>query len=76
MPTAMFSAVTYTYDATVTAFTFLGIAYLLPELADRDRHVSYKNCAVFTRGICYREPSKTRLYTDDRAGAFIPSAKI
>ena len=47
MPTAMFSAVTYTYDTTVTAFTFLGIAYLLPELQNDGKRINYKNCAVF-----------------------------
>lgn len=46
-PTAMFSAVTYTYDTTVTAFTFLGIAYLLPELMDDGGKLSRKNCVVF-----------------------------
>ena len=47
-PTAMMSAMTYTYDASVNAFSFLGISYLLTEWLDRDRPISYRNCAVFT----------------------------
>ncbi len=47
-PTAMMSAMTYTYDASVNAFSFLGISYLLTEWLERDRPISYRNCAVFT----------------------------
>lgn len=47
-PTAMMSAMTYTYDASVNAFSFLGISYLLTEWLDRERPISYRNCAVFT----------------------------
>lgn len=76
MPTAMFSAVTYTYDATVTAFTFLGIAYLLPELADRDRHVSYKNCAVFTAAFVIASLPKPVYIPMIALALFIPSARF
>ena len=46
-PLGMFSAVTYTYDTTVIAFTFLGLAYLLPELIDDGGHLTKKNALIF-----------------------------
>ncbi len=45
-PLGMFSAVSYTYDTTVTAFTFLGIAFLLPELMDDGGKLTEKNAVM------------------------------
>lgn len=53
MPTALFSATTYSYDATVTAFSFLGIAYLITELVDDKEHISYRNCAIFIGALLF-----------------------
>lgn len=76
MPTAMFSAVTYTYDATVTAFTFLGIAYLLPELIDRGRHVSYRSCAVFTAAFVIASLPKPVYIPMIALALFIPAERF
>lgn len=47
MPTAVMSAITYSYDAWVNAFSFLGFAYLSEEWLNSERKISYKNCAIF-----------------------------
>lgn len=47
-PSVMMSAMTYTYDCSVNAFSFLGVSYLLTEWMERSRSISYRNCAVFT----------------------------
>lgn len=47
MPTAVMSAITYSYDAWVNAFSFLGFAYLSEEWLNSERKISYKNCVIF-----------------------------
>lgn len=47
MPTAVMSAITYSYDAWVNAFSFLGFAYLSEEWLNSERKISYKNCFIF-----------------------------
>lgn len=76
MPTAMFSAVTYTYDTTVTAFTFLGIAYLLPELIDDGKRINYKNCAVFIASFIIASMPKPVYIPMLLLALFIPKNKF
>lgn len=46
-PTSILLASVYAYDAFINAFFFLGISYLVTELAETDRNISYKNVVVF-----------------------------
>lgn len=76
MPTPMFSAVTYTYDTTVTAFTFLGIAYLIPELLDDGRRINYRNCAVFIASFLIASMPKPVYIPMLLLALFIPGRKF
>lgn len=76
MPTAMFSAVTYTYDTTVTAFTFLGLAYLLPELRDDGGKLSRKNCVVFTLSFVIASLPKPVYIPMLLLALFIPASRF
>lgn len=46
MPTPLFIACTYSYDATVNAFAFLGISYVIGEILSEEA-LSKKNCMIF-----------------------------
>ena len=46
MPTAMMSAITYTYDAWVNGFSFLGMAYLLGMWFDRTKKITWKEYII------------------------------
>jgi uncharacterized membrane protein len=45
-PTCVFLASNYSYDYWVTAFTALGVAYLLRELQEPDRKIEIKNICI------------------------------
>ncbi len=47
MPTTLFLASSYSYDATVNAFVFLGLATFFAEYGDRERYMSWKNYIIF-----------------------------
>lgn len=51
MPTTLFSAVTYSYDATVTAFAMLGLSYFMMELYEDEQTLNYKNFIIFIVAI-------------------------
>lgn len=51
MPTPLFLATVYSYDATVNAFVFLGIAYWLGELLSEKEKISLKNYLIFVIAI-------------------------
>ncbi|MGI6007334.1 MAG: DUF2142 domain-containing protein [Ruminococcus sp.] len=76
MPTAMFSAVTYTYDTTVTAFTFLGLAYLMPELMDDGKKLSRRNCLVFILSFVLASLPKPVYIPMLLLALFIPSSRF
>ena len=46
MPVSMITATTYSYDAWVNGFAFLGMAYLLEEWMDIERKVSVRNYLI------------------------------
>jgi uncharacterized membrane protein len=46
MPTTFFQACFYSYDSVVNAFTFLGIAYLIYELAHPEEKITVKNGVI------------------------------
>lgn len=47
MPTPLFLASVYSYDATVNAFTFLGLSYILSELIEKDKLITWKSFFIF-----------------------------
>ncbi|MGI6071166.1 MAG: DUF2142 domain-containing protein [Blautia sp.] len=47
LPTSVFLAATFSYDAFINGCILLGMAYLFTEVAEKDRPVSMKNLAVF-----------------------------
>lgn len=51
MPANMLTAMTYSYDAWVNGFAFLGTAYLLEECFGESEKISYKNWCIFTVAI-------------------------
>ncbi len=51
MPTPLFLASSYSYDATLNAFAFLGLSYLLSEFAERDSKITWKRYAVIMGAI-------------------------
>lgn len=46
MPTAMMSAITYTYDAWVNGFSFLGMAYLLGMWLGKEKRITWKEYII------------------------------
>lgn len=46
MPTSLFLASSYSYDATLNAFAFLGVSYILSELAEQESTITWKRYAI------------------------------
>lgn len=76
MPTAMFSATTYSYDAFVTAFSFLGIAYLITELVTYDKIISTKNCVIFSVALVLASFPKPIYIPMIALALFFPASKF
>lgn len=51
MPTILFQASVYSYDATANAFGFLAMSYIITAIADKENVFDWKQCAVFVGGI-------------------------
>lgn len=51
MPTPLFLASVYSYDAVVNAFVFLGLATFFAELGDREKYMSWKSYIVFLASV-------------------------
>lgn len=51
MPTILFQASVYSYDATANAFAFLAMSYLITAIVDKENVFDWKQCAVFVGGI-------------------------
>lgn len=51
MPTLLFLASVYSYDAVLNAVVFLGLAYYFSELTDRDKYMSWKSFVIFVATI-------------------------
>ena len=47
MPTPLFLASSYSYDATLNAFVLLGLAYMLSEFVERESYISWKSYGIF-----------------------------
>lgn len=47
MPTPLFLAVSYSYDATLNAFMFLGLSYIISEFVDSETKMSKKSYIIF-----------------------------
>lgn len=51
MPTVLFQAAVYSYDATANAFAFLAMSYLITAIVDKENIFDWKQCAIFVGGI-------------------------
>lgn len=51
MPTTLFLASAYSYDALLNASVFLGLAYFLSELTDKEKFMSWKSFIIFVASI-------------------------
>ena len=51
MPTTLFLASVYSYDALLNAAVFLGLAYYFSELTDREKYMSWKSFLIFVGTI-------------------------
>lgn len=51
MPTPLFLAASYSYDATLNAFVLLGLAYMLSEFTERESCISWKSYGIFIGSI-------------------------
>lgn len=47
MPTSLFLAATYSYDIFVTGCIYIGLAYIINEITDRENKVKWKNIIIF-----------------------------
>ncbi len=50
-PTSLFLASTFSYDAFINGCFFLGISYLLGELLETNRPLSYRNLGIFIAAV-------------------------
>lgn len=76
MPTPLFLACVYSYDATVNAFIFLGISYVLGEILSDEKEVSYKNCLIFIVAIAVASLAKMIYAPLLLLGFLIPNKKF
>ncbi len=53
MPTAMFQAAVYSYDSVVTGFIYLGLAYLLAEILDKEKKLTIKNGIIILGALSF-----------------------
>lgn len=76
MPTPLFLASTYSYDATVIAFSFLAISYMLGEILSEREHVEIKNVAIFAGALVIVSLVKAIYAPMLLLGLMIPKAKF
>lgn len=53
MPTPMFQAGVYSYDSVVTGFMYLGLAYLVAELIEKDQKITIKNGVILLGSLSF-----------------------
>lgn len=76
MPTPIFLASTYSYDAIVTALIFLGIAYLISELIDKANTFSIKNMIIALSSIAIGSLAKAVYIPIVLIGLLFPKEKF
>lgn len=76
MPTPLFLATVYSYDATVIACMLLGISYLLTEFINKEEFISYKNYAVFVGAMIIACSPKAVYIPLILLGIFLPNSKF
>lgn len=76
MPTPMFQASVYSYDPVVTGFMFLGLAYLIAELVEKDRKLTIKNGVIILGALGFGMIPKAVYVPMMALGFLIPSEKF
>lgn len=76
MPTSMLSAMTYSYDVWVNAFSFLGTSYLLEEWFGKAEKINYKNCAIMISAFVLASLPKAVYIPLLLLAIFIPKEKF
>ena len=76
MPTPLFLATVYSYDATVNAFIALGIACILREIYGKEEKISYFNLGLFVASIVLASMAKAVFAPLLLLGLLIPKEKL
>lgn len=76
MPTPLFLATVYSYDATVNGFIFLGVSYWLGEILSEKEKISRKNYLVFILAIAVASCVKAVYIPLMLLGLLIPNSKF
>lgn len=76
MPTPLFLASTYSYDAMVTALIFLGISYLISELINKAENISIKNMVIALGSLAIGSLAKAVYIPIILIGLMLPKEKF
>ena len=76
MPTPLFLATVYSYDAAVNAFIALGIACILREIYGKEKKISYFNVGLFVFSIVVASMPKAIFAPLLLLGLLIPKEKL
>ena len=76
MPTPMFLASTYSYDAMVIALLFLGISYLISEMANKTEIISKKNMVISLVAVSVGALAKAVYIPIILIGLMMPKSKF
>ena len=75
MPTPLFLATVYSYDATINAFIALGVACILREIYGKEEKVSYLNLCIFVISIVIASMPKAIFAPLLLLGLLVPKEK-
>lgn len=76
MPTPMFQAGVYSYDTIVTGFMYLGMAYLIAELIEKDQKITIKNGLILLGALGFGMVPKAVYVPMMALGFLIPKEKF
>ncbi|MCI8483796.1 MAG: DUF2142 domain-containing protein [Lachnospiraceae bacterium] len=76
MPAPMFQAGVYSYDTIVTGFMYLGMAYLIAELIEKDQKITIKNGLILLGSLGFGMVPKAVYVPMMALGFLIPKEKF
>lgn len=76
MPTPVFMAATYSYDAVITGFVYLGLAYLISELLEKDKKITIKNGVILLGSLGFGMVPKAVYVPIMALGFLLPAEKF
>lgn len=76
MPTPMFQAAVYSYDSVITGFMYLGLAYLLAELIEKDKKITIKNGSILLGALGFGMVPKAVYVPVMALGFLLPKEKF